>query len=103
MEQPTDAIPDTEQDQDEPRRPSSLILFLSGVGTFSFLGWLCWLVTTLVIGGIPEGDRADLVASLVFAASGVVVSAAVTARTTRTNPLEFLITAIENIRSIGRR
>lgn len=96
-------MPELEQPP-QPKRSAAMIL-LSGVVTFAFLGWLCWLITGIVLTGIPEQDRADVVVSLTIAAVGLVLSAVLASRTAETkSPLGFLgnlATALKALRRGG--
>lgn len=80
-----------------------LVVLLAGVGTFSFLAWLCWATTKIIDAGIPEADRAELVASMVIAAVGLLISAVIAARAVTTNPLEFTMQLYSAVRSIWRK
>lgn len=106
-EEATSAGPDDQacpREGDVPQRAaSSVIVFLSGLGTFAFLAWLGWLITGIVFTGIPETDRAELVSELVLSAAGVLISAVITAQATSTNPLGFLADTLGKLRALLKR
>lgn len=85
------------------RRMHPAVAILSGVGCFSFLAWLCWIITKLVVSGVPESDRADLIGTLVMAATGVVVTSIAAARGLDQNPLGGLGSLVSGLRSMVRR
>lgn len=74
--------------------------FLSGLATFGFLVWLCWIVTELVRAGIPEAQRAELVSTGLWAASGVAISAIVAAKSVSVNPLQFVSSWIAAVKGM---
>lgn len=85
---------------DEEQPAVSVCTFLSGIATFCFLIWLCWIVTELVRAGIPEAQRAELVSTGMWVASGVAVSAILAAKSVSVNPLQFVaswITAVKGM------
>ena len=82
---------------------SPFVIFMSGASTLAFLVWLCWLITTLVISGIPDDGKAELVSTGILAATGVVISAVMAARSTQGDPLEFMGNAISSLRGMLRR
>lgn len=78
---------------DEPQElttKKSVCTFLSGILACAFLGWTCWLVTAIVLQGIPEASRADLAATGLLAATGTAVSSIVAARAAQANPFDFI-------------
>ena len=88
-----------------PRKPAfvmSAVTFIAGATTLAFLCWLAWLVTVIVLWGIPPPDRADFAATLVLAASGVLISAVIGARAAE-SPFEFLATIISTVKGVFRR
>lgn len=88
----------------QPTSPRSrVVLFISGVTTFGFVVWLGWAATRLIEVGVPEADRAGLVSTIVLAATGVVISAAVSVRNIGDNPLGFLADLWTSIAAMVRR
>jgi hypothetical protein len=79
------------------------MLLLSGIATFSFVGWLAWATTLLIQAGVPDADRASLISTLVFASTGVVVSAAVSVRSISENPLGVLADVFKSLAVMVKR
>lgn len=74
---------------DEKVKTCGAMTLLSGVATFAFLAWLCWLATWLAAGVSGDG-RTALASEAVWAATGVSMSAIVAAKTFDGNPLEYI-------------
>lgn len=90
-----------------PRRPDAnknhATVFISGAATLLFLLWLCWIVTHIVLSGIPEESRGELAGTALLAATGVAISAIVGARAANGDPLEFIASFASTIRGMVRR
>jgi len=82
---------------------SRVVLFLSGVATFGFVGWLAWAATLLIRAGVPEPDRAELISTIILAATGVVISAVVSVRNMGENPMGFLADLWTSVAAMVRR
>lgn len=94
--------PDGDREVQGARR-SPVMLALSGLATFAFLAWLCWIITRLIDAGIPDADRAGLVETMILAATGVVISAVMAARAAGpSNPLGMLTTLMSAVRGMMR-
>jgi cyanate permease len=80
------------------------MIVLSGIATFAFLGWLTWITTHLVMEGVPAEDRATLLQTMVMAATGLVVSGVLAARTTDAqDPFSFVSALTRALRGMSGR
>lgn len=83
--------PDEERRHGKSRdgKAATVCNFVGGFVALAFLGWLCWLVTHLALGGLSEEGRANLAATGLLAASGVALSTVLAARHAA-SPFEYL-------------
>lgn len=94
---------ETQSAQPPPKRSPTMIL-LSAVATFAFLIWLCWIGTRIILMGLPEEGRADVLNTVVMAGTGLVVSAALAARSADTSsPFGFIAALASAVRSTASR
>lgn len=94
---------DAPEAQSPPKR-NPVMIVMSGIATFAFLGWLTWLITHVTLQGVPEADRAELLQTMVMAATGLVVSGVLAARTTDTqSPFGFITALSRALRGLTGR
>lgn len=66
--------PSKERRREASAHPAGVTSFLAAFAIGGFTIWLCWLVTRIVLMGVPEDGRAELASTGLLAAAGVIVS-----------------------------